>query len=60
MVFNKSLVAKINRLDGIVSFKKKETVNDQLNGWNSDIKTLLSKIEETCHLINRERVVYSK
>ena len=52
MVYNKSLVAKINRLEGIVSFKKKESVNEQLNGWNSDIRSLLSKIEETCHLIN--------
>lgn len=60
MVYNKSLIAKINWLEGIVTFKKRETVNDQLNSWNSDIKKLLGKIEETCHLINRERVVYSK
>jgi len=52
MVYNKSLIAKINRLEGVVVFKKTETVNEQLNTWNSDIRSLLGKIEETCHLIN--------
>lgn len=28
MVYAKSLVAKINRLEGIVVFRKRETVND--------------------------------
>jgi len=37
MVYNKSITAKINRLEGVVVFKKRETVNDQLNGWNTDI-----------------------
>ena len=60
MVINKRIVAKINRLDGIVKFHKKEFVNDTLNNWNNDIKTLLGKIDKTCHLINREKVVYEK
>lgn len=60
MVIDHSIVAKINRLDGIVKFHKKEFVNDTLNNWNHDIKDLLFKIDKTCHLINRERVVYEK
>lgn len=60
MVINNRIVAKINRLDGIVKFGKKEFVNDTLNNWNHDIKELLSKIDTTCHLINREKVVYEK
>jgi 26S proteasome regulatory subunit N5 len=60
MVVNKRIIAKINRLDGVVKFGKKEFVNDTLNNWNHDIKTLLSKIDTTCHLINREKVVYEK
>lgn len=60
MVINKRIVAKINRIDGIVKFGKKEFTNDTLNTWNYDIKSLLSKIDTTCHLINRERVVYDK
>lgn len=60
MVVNHRIVAKINRLDGIVKFHKKEFVNDTLNNWNHDVKDLLFKIDKTCHLINRERVVYEK
>mmetsp|Transcript_20892 Transcript_20892/g.23242 ORF Transcript_20892/g.23242 Transcript_20892/m.23242 type:complete len:134 (+) Transcript_20892:916-1317(+) len=60
MVINKRIIAKINRIDGIVKFGKKEFVNDTLNSWNYDIKDLLSKIDTTCHLINREKVVYEK
>ena len=60
MVINNSIVAKINRLAGSVKFGKKEFVNDTLNNWNHDIKDLLSKIDKTCHLINREKVVYEK
>lgn len=60
MVINKRIIAKINRIDGIVKFGKKEFTNDTLNTWNYDIKSLLSKIDTTCHLINRERVVYDK
>jgi len=60
MVYNKAITAKINRIEGIVTFKKKQKVNDALNIWNADVNQLLRKVEETCHLINRERVVYSK
>ena len=41
MVVNKAIVAKINRIEGIVTFKKKPTTNGVLNDWNSDIKSLL-------------------
>ena len=60
MVVNGRIVAKINRMEGIVNFQKKKFVNDVLNDWRGDINELLGKIEETCHLINRERVVHSK
>lgn len=56
MVINKRITAKINRLDGIVNFKKPSPVNN----WNHDIKSLLRNIDTTCHLINREKVVYEK
>ncbi len=55
MVINKSIVAKINRIEGIVTFKKKQFVNDRLNVWNADIKSLLGLVEKTTHLINRAR-----
>ncbi len=58
MVVNARITAKINRLSGIVVFQKNKFTNDILNDWNYDIRTLLDKIEQTCHLINREKVVH--
>jgi 26S proteasome regulatory subunit N5 len=52
MVINKRISAKINRLEGIVTFKKPKAEDDS--------KALLSKIDKTCHLINREKVVHEK
>lgn len=58
MVVNKRLEAKINRLAWEVTFKKKnQGTNGLLGDWNADIKTLLDKVEATCHLINREKIV---
>ena len=59
--------AKINRMQGIVVFKKAGTdssatekpVNEALNEWNYDVRHMLEKIEQTCHLINREKVVHN-
>jgi|TARA_B110001450_G_C17592340_1_gene469424 26S proteasome regulatory subunit N5 len=59
MVVNKRIQAKINRLDWQVSFKKKnQDTNGMLGDWNSDVKTLLTKVEETCLLINREKIIH--
>jgi 26S proteasome regulatory subunit N5 len=59
MVVSKRLTAKINRMQGVVVFSKSKFTNDILNDWNYDIRTLLDKIEQTCHLINRENVVHN-
>lgn len=53
MVVNKRIQAKINRLAWEVTFKKKNnSANAHLGDWNSNIKTLLDKVEQTCHLID--------
>ncbi len=59
MVVNKRLTAKINRMQGVVVFSKSKFTNDILNDWNYDIRNLLDKIEQTCHLINRENVIHN-
>jgi hypothetical protein len=58
--------AKINRMQGIVVFKRGEGAgvmekgtNEALNEWNYDVRHMLEKIEQTCHLINREKVVHN-
>eukprot|EP00829_Urostomides_striatus_P007275 TRINITY_DN1803_c0_g1_i1.p2 TRINITY_DN1803_c0_g1~~TRINITY_DN1803_c0_g1_i1.p2 ORF type:complete len:343 (+),score=66.12 TRINITY_DN1803_c0_g1_i1:102-1130(+) len=60
MVCNGRLRAKIDRILGIVDFRRQMQPHDYLNDWSFDIKTLLGLVEETCHLINREHVVHTK
>jgi len=57
MVVNKRVHAKINRMSGVVVFQKDRFTNDVLNDWNYDIRGLLDKIEQTCHLIDREKII---
>lgn len=61
MVVKKGISAKINRLEGIVVFsKKKQFPNESLTAWNHNIKATLDKIEQTCHLIGREKIIHQK
>jgi 26S proteasome regulatory subunit N5 len=58
MVVHKRIKARINRLRWEVSFKKRqENTDGVLDSWNEDIKELLDKVEQTVHLINREKIV---
>ena len=72
MVVKKTgVAARINRMEGLVVFKKGQTLeagvsasteksaNEALNEWNFDVRSMLDKIEQTCHLINREKVVHN-
>lgn len=58
LVVNKSVYARINRLDGVVVFRKSQTPSEVLNNWSSDVESLLKIVENTCHLIQRENMVY--
>ena len=66
MVVKKTgVAARINRMQGLVVFKKgtagasEKSTNEALNEWNYDVRSMLDKIEMTCHLINREKVVHN-
>merc|ERR1712228_724037 len=58
MVTDKEMFARINRLDGIIRFKKKETENQILNSWKSDTDKLLDLVDLTCHQIHKEMVIH--
>eukprot|EP01126_Amoeba_proteus_P026030 TRINITY_DN2583_c0_g1_i1.p1 TRINITY_DN2583_c0_g1~~TRINITY_DN2583_c0_g1_i1.p1 ORF type:complete len:410 (+),score=95.84 TRINITY_DN2583_c0_g1_i1:222-1451(+) len=60
LVVSGSIHAKINRLSGIVTFKKVQTPSQILNKWNSDVESLLKIVENTCHLIQRENMIYNR
>ena len=52
------ITCKINRPEGIVNFKKNRAPEAVLSDWASDIGKMLNLMESTCHLINRENMIY--
>jgi len=58
LTVGKSIFAKIDRPKGIISFKKTKDPNEFLNEWAGNVSNLLSLVENTCHLIQRENMVY--
>lgn len=57
MVQSKQLYARIDRPARIVTFARKKTPNEVVDEWSSDVGKLLSLVENTCHLINKEIMV---
>jgi 26S proteasome regulatory subunit N5 len=58
LVVSQSIYAKIDRPSGIVSFTKPKDPNEFLTDWSHDIARLLTLMERTNHLIDRENMVY--
>ena len=58
MVINNYIYARINRIEKIVNFRKETDHHDVLDNFNYDMDSLLKKIEETCHIINKEYLKY--
>jgi len=58
LVTNKSIFAKIDRPQGIISFNKRKNPNEFLNEWSGNVSNLLDLIENACHLIHRENMVH--
>lgn len=54
----KALWAKIDRPAQIVSFAKPKDADAVLNGWASNVTSLLGIVERTCHLVHRETMVH--
>lgn len=58
LVVNKTVNAKIDRLDGIVSFSTKKDPSDVLNEWSNNLNTLMDLVNRTTHLITKEEMVH--
>ncbi len=59
MVVSGTVEAKTDRLDGIVEFKKRsQNTNEMLNDWSNSISQLMSLVQKTTHLINKEEMVH--
>lgn len=58
MVSDKDVYAKIDRPAGIVNFKQPKPATETLTDWGNNVSTLLATMENTCHLINKEKMVH--
>ena len=57
MVSDNALYCKIDRPMGIVSFVKNQSPEAVLDQWSNDVSTMLTLIDQTCHLIAKENMV---
>lgn len=55
----KLVLAKVDRVKGLVNFKQRKNENETLNEWRFDIHRILDLVDNTCNLINREYDVES-
>ena len=58
LVVTGSVYAKIDRPSGVISFSKPRKSEEVLNDWSHNISELLNLLEKTCHLIQRENMVF--
>mmetsp|Transcript_16903 Transcript_16903/g.25477 ORF Transcript_16903/g.25477 Transcript_16903/m.25477 type:complete len:439 (-) Transcript_16903:192-1508(-) len=57
MSANGDISVKIDRPVGIVVFSESSTAEEVMSDWASSVSSMLSLMESTCHLINRENMV---
>merc|ERR1712179_458247 len=58
LVVSKTVQAKIDRLEGVVSFSQKKDPNAVLNQWSTRVADLMPLVHKTNHLINKEQMVH--
>ncbi|KAF6157845.1 hypothetical protein GIB67_003745 [Kingdonia uniflora] len=58
MVVAVSLVAKIDRPQGIVCFQTAKDSNEILNSWATNLEKVLDLVEKSCHQIHKETMVH--
>lgn len=59
LVNSSSITVKIDRPAGIIQFESKKAPSDVLNDWAHNINELMSLVNKTCHLINKEECINS-
>lgn len=58
MVVNKTIWAKVDRLEGIINFTAQKHPNETLNDWSRNLNKLMNLVGKTNHLINKEEMNY--
>ncbi|CAF1099955.1 unnamed protein product [Adineta steineri] len=59
LVSNKTIIAKIDRLQNIITFQQHKSPQEILNDWSINLNSLMTIINKTCHLINKEETVHA-
>eukprot|EP00918_Siedleckia_nematoides_P038671 GHVU01084111.1.p1 GENE.GHVU01084111.1~~GHVU01084111.1.p1 ORF type:complete len:277 (-),score=74.52 GHVU01084111.1:112-942(-) len=59
LVSAKLLFAKIDRPTGVVRFGSKKETSDVLNKWSMGLAKALSMVEESRHLVAKERMIHA-
>ncbi|CAF0852410.1 unnamed protein product [Adineta steineri] len=59
LVSNKTINAKIDRLQNIITFQQHKSPQEILNDWSVNLNSLMTIINKTCHLINKEETVHA-
>lgn len=59
LVINKTITGKVDRLTGIVTFEKAKDPNEMLNDWSNNLSLLMTTINKTTHLINKEEMIHA-
>lgn len=52
-----TITVKIDRPAGIIHFAANKASSDVLNDWAHGINELMSLVNKTCHLINKEECI---
>ena len=58
LVTDGTLVAKIDRPAKIIQFTPPKPPEEALSDWAADISKMLTLVDNTCHLINKEHMVH--
>lgn len=58
LVSSGQLYARIDRPRGIITFSKPQPATEVLNEYANDLSSLLSVVEKTCHMINKEMMIH--
>ncbi|XP_070580943.1 26S proteasome non-ATPase regulatory subunit 12-like [Ptychodera flava] len=58
LVVNKTVYARVDRLQGIITFAQHKDPNDILNEWSHNLNQLMQLVNKTTHLINKEEMVH--
>lgn len=58
LVANKTIYAKVDRLENIVNFEAHKDPNEVLNDWSHNVNALMNLICKVDHLINKEEMIH--